>query len=168
MSKMIVIGRIGRPYGIKGWMRLISYTQPIENIQSYTQWHIQINHQWQSLDRENIQIKFNPKGYFHIKFVDCNTPEQASLYNHALIAVDREEFPELAKGEYYWSDLEGLVVMNKAGIVLGKVSHLFSTGANDVLVVKGDRERLIPYTEDVVLEVDLPKGEISVDWDETF
>ena len=85
------------------------------------------------------------------------------------IAVRREQLPKLKPGEYYWSDLEGLRVENLEGIDLGVVSHLFETGANDVLVVKGDRERLIPYTVGLaVKEVDLQAGRILVDWDADF
>jgi 16S rRNA processing protein RimM len=92
----------------------------------------------------------------------------ASLLN-TQIAVRREQLPPAAEGEYYWSDLVGLAVRTIAGVELGKVTHLMQTGANDVLVVKGDRERLIPFLQpDVVKRVDLDAGIIEVDWDPEF
>jgi 16S rRNA processing protein RimM len=85
------------------------------------------------------------------------------------IAVQREQLPALESGEYYWTDLQGLRVVNLEGVELGVVSHLFETGANDVLVVRGERERLIPYTTgEAIQEVDLDHGQITVDWDPEF
>ena len=85
------------------------------------------------------------------------------------IAVPREQLPELAENEYYWSDLQGLTVVNLDGIELGEVSHLFETGANPVVVVKGERERLIPYIwGQAIRDVDLQAGRMIVDWDPDF
>ena len=82
------------------------------------------------------------------------------------IAVPRGALPETGKDQYYWSDLEGLRVVHRDGTVLGRVAYLLETGANDVMVVEGEQERLIPFvTEKVVLGVDLDKGEIEVDWE---
>ena len=71
-------------------------------------------------------------------------------------------------GEYYWHQLEGLEVVNLSGENLGKVDRLLETGANDVLVLKGEQERLVPYTPGVVVEVDLDKGRIQVDWEKDY
>jgi 16S rRNA processing protein RimM len=77
--------------------------------------------------------------------------------------------PPAPEGEYYWTDLIGLTVINREGVTLGQVDHLLETGANDVLVVKGERERLIPFLlELVVLEVDLAQRMLRVDWEEDF
>ena len=91
------------------------------------------------------------------------------------MAIKREQLPTLGKDDYYWSDLEGLQVLTESGECLGKVSHLFETGSNDVLVVKAtgqsidDQERLIPYLwQDVVKSVDTQAGNIVVDWDKDF
>ena len=85
------------------------------------------------------------------------------------IAVNRDQLPKTTEGEYYWVDLEGLDVRTIEGVALGKVDYLFETGANDVLVVKGDRERLVPYISDQVIKsVDLQKALIVVDWDPDF
>jgi 16S rRNA processing protein RimM len=84
------------------------------------------------------------------------------------IAVSRDDFPAPASGEFYWSDLVGLQVVNAAGVVLGKVSRVFETGANDVLVVEGARERLLPFIETVIRKVDLAEGRITVDWEADY
>lgn len=107
-------------------------------------------------------------GHMRMKFSACDTPEAAALYTNLCIGVTRDQLPVLSLGDYYWSDLEGLTVINQDGICLGKVDHLFSTGSNDVLVVKGGRERLLPYTSAVMKDVNLEKGQIEVDWDAEF
>jgi 16S rRNA processing protein RimM len=85
------------------------------------------------------------------------------------IGIRRDQLPVAQPGEYYWSDLQGLNVVTVDGHPLGRVDHLMETGANDVLVVQGERERLIPFVLDqVVVDVDLDKGEIRVDWDKDF
>jgi len=83
--------------------------------------------------------------------------------------VPRSELPDPGPDSFYWTDLEGLTVRTVAGVELGVVDHLLETGANDVLVLKGERERLIPYVRGaVVTDVDLEQGVITVDWDPEF
>lgn len=169
MHNMIVVGRVGSPHGVQGWMKLHSYTQPADNILQYRHWFIQASDgAWHPVDMANIQTQASSDGHMRIKLPDCESPEAARLYTNLLIAVMRDQLPAPLPGEHYWSDLEGLSVINTAGVSFGQVSHLFATGANDVLVIKGDRERLLPYIKDVVLEVDLEKGQILVDWDADF
>jgi 16S rRNA processing protein RimM len=101
-----------------------------------------------------------------IKLAGINTPEEARLLTGKLIAITRSQLPALDQNEYYWSDLIGLTVVNKDGTVYGKVAYLIETGSNDVLVVKGDKEHAIPYLYgSVVLNVDLEKQQILVDWE---
>ncbi len=166
MDEMVVVGRVGSPHGVRGWLKLFSYTQPTDHILQYSHWFIQKHDGWEPVDMATLSIDSGNNGhYIRIKFAACNSPEAARLYTNLLIGVTRDQLPVLSKGDYYWSDLEGLTVINHEGILFGQVSHLFSTGANDVLVVKGDRERLLPYINDVILEVDLDKGQIKVNWD---
>src|SRR3546814_14474834 len=83
--------------------------------------------------------------------------------------VARSALPPPKPGEYYWVDLEGLRVVNREGIDFGCVSHLFSTGANDVLVAEGERERMIPFLQpDYVVSIDFEAGVVTVDWDPAF
>jgi 16S rRNA processing protein RimM len=162
-SKMIVVGRIGRPHGVIGWLKLNSFTDPPENIFAYPDWFIEKNGHWSPIEPLDHEIRIN---IFLIKLPDCNTPEQASLYTNINIAVSREQLALLPPDEHYWTDLEGLTVINCQGVELGKVDHLLSTGANDVLVVKGQTETLIPYIKSAVLSVDLEQQKIMVDWEE--
>ena len=159
---MITIGKFGRPHGIVGWLRLISFTDPRENIFHYPQWFIETEQQWQPLPYQDYEIQ--PQ-QFLVKLADCHTPEQAARYTNKSIAIPREELPALSEDEYYWSDLEGLTVINTQGITLGKIDHLLATGANDVMVVKGEKEILIPYINSVLRKIDLKQGRILVDWD---
>jgi len=100
---------------------------------------------------------------------DCEDRDQAQALMGREIGIRRDQLPATAPGEYYWSDLEGLKVITLEGDALGSVDHLIETGANDVLVVKGERERLIPFiSEQVIVAVDLEAGEIQVDWDKDF
>ncbi len=98
----------------------------------------------------------------------CTDRDQAHALIGAEIAIDLAQLPALGAGEYYWAQLEGLRVVNLQGVELGRVSHLLETGANDVLVVKGEREHLIPYIGAVIRAVDTEAGLIRVDWDPDF
>jgi len=103
------------------------------------------------------------------RLADCENRDQAQALMGCEIGIRRDQLPGAAPGEYYWSDLQGLKVVTIKGEQLGTVDHLIETGANDVLVVKGERERLIPFVLDqVIVNVDLDKREIQVDWDKGF
>lgn len=169
---VVVLGRFNSPFGIQGWIKVYSYTDPMENIQSYRPWLVKQNGEWKPLKVKSI--KKQGKGLI-AKLDTIDTPEAARLYCEAEIAVPREVLPTLAEGDFYWSQLQNLKVFTESGELLGRVDHLMETGANDVLVVKGDAEsidqetRLIPYVpEKVVTMVDLEAGILRVDWDPEF
>lgn len=166
-TKMIVVGRLGSPYGIRGWLKLFSYTEPADNILDYPHWFIETKSGWQPVELEEVQSDPEAR-HIRVKLVGSDTPEDAGGYTNALVAVTRDQLPDLAPGDYYWSDLEGLTVVNTVGVTLGQVDHILSTGANDVLVIKGERERLVPYITDVVLQIDLVKKQMLVAWDAEF
>ncbi len=162
----VVIGRISGFYGVHGWVKVFSYTTPITNILNYWPWQLCLHGQWQTVSVCEGQA--HGKGIIARLEAIQDRNEAARLLG-AEIAVDREQLPPTSKGEYYWADLVGLTVQNCEGVILGQVDYLFETGANDVLVVKGERERLIPFLlEQVVLEVDLAQRVLWVDWDEDF
>ena len=103
------------------------------------------------------------------RLADCENRDQAQALIGYEIGIRRDQLPATAPGEYYWRDLQGLKVISVKGELLGTVDHLIETGANDVLVVKGERERLIPFVVDqVIVNVDLDERAIHVDWDENF
>lgn len=165
-ANRVVVGQIGRPYGVQGWMKVNSFTDPDYNIMEYNPWWIEIRGQWQQLSGCQIREHGNAI-LLHIE--SCNSPEEARRYTNAKIAVAREQFGALDDGEFYWSDLEGLTVVNQNGVELGIVDYLFETGSNDVIVVKGERELLIPFLYgDVVTEVDLAAKVMRVRWDSEF
>jgi len=170
-GEMLVAGRITGCYGIRGWVKIHSYTEPQENFFRFGQW---------MLRRRGIlePVEFDAgrrqgKGLVaHIAGVDDRT--LAESYRGLEVLVGADSLPQLDKGDYYWHQLQGLQVWcsGEGGrVLLGAVDHLIETGANDVLVVKpvpgsiDDRERLIPYLPgDVVTGVDLEAGLIEVDW----
>jgi len=151
---------------VRGWVRVYSYTEPRENIIQYRPWYLRRDGDWQ--ERELVEGRQHGKGVV-ARLTDCDDRDKASTLIGCEIGIRRDQLPATAPGEYYWGDLEGLRVVTLEGDELGTVDHLFATGANDVLVVKGDRERLIPFVaEQVITAVDLEKGEIRVDWDKDF
>ncbi len=162
----IIIGRIGGAHGLKGWMKIMSFTRPKENIFKYSPWLIQVDKSWQSIEVEDSQLRGER---LLIKLADIESPEQARLYMNCDIAIQREQLPDLEEGEYYWHDLIGLEVINQEQVSLGKVSEITETGANDVLVINsGNKDKkniLIPLVMDVyVMQVDLTARQIQVDW----
>ncbi len=162
----IVIGRIGGAHGVKGWMKIMSFTRPKENIFKYSPWLIQIDESWQPIEVEDSQLRGER---LLIKLADIESPEQARLYMNCDIAIQREQLPDLEEGEYYWHDLIGLEVINQEQVSLGEVSEIAETGANDVLVLysgkKDKKNILIPLVMDVyVMQVDLTARQIRVDW----
>jgi 16S rRNA processing protein RimM len=166
-AQPVILGKITGLYGVRGWVKVYSHTEPRANIVKYSPWLIRKP----GADWQEITVR---SGKAHGKGVvaqlqGVNDRDQAAQLMGAEIAVPRSQLPAAAEGEYYWADLVGLHVVNLEGVELGKVSHLMETGANDVLVVKGERERLIPFLQpDVVTEVDLDTGRIQVDWDPEF
>ncbi|MGB6977140.1 MAG: ribosome maturation factor RimM [Gammaproteobacteria bacterium] len=161
----VVVGRFGAPHGLNGLIKVNSFTQPINNILHYRPWLIQTNGEWQPLALQTVEQRGRN---IVAKPVGCNDSEAARHYTSLDIAITRDQLPSLPAGEYYWHELVGLRVVNQEGVELGVVDSLLATGANDVLVVKGERERLIPYLKQVILRVDAAKGVIKVDWDATF
>lgn len=160
----IKIGKVGSTYGVHGWLKIQSYTEFGASILDYKPWYL-TNHREQ---KEIIDIeasKTHGNGLI-VKFKGVNSPEEARKLTGKIIEIDRSLLPILPKNEFYWSDLEGLTVINKNGVVLGKVIYLMATGSNDVLVIKGDKEYAIPYLIDrVIINIDLENREIHVDWE---
>lgn len=152
-------------YGVKGWVKVYSFTEPREGIIKYKPWLIKRQGSWQSIDVESAKIH----GQLVIaKLAGIDDRDQAALAIGAELSIAREQLPVLSENQYYWSDLIGLDVKNTENVTFGRVDHLFETGANDVLVVKGDKERLIPYIPDVIKAIDLQEQTMLVDWDEEF
>jgi len=163
--RMVVLGRITGLFGVRGWVKVHSETSPRENILAYRNWLLRDGEGFTThkLEQGNAQ----GKGVV-AKLADCNDRDQAALLVGRSIEIPRSELPQPEPDEYYWTDLEGLAVVTLEGVELGIVDHLFETGSNDVLVVQGERERLLPFTAAVIQRVDLAGGRIVVDWDPDF
>ena len=162
-TQPVVLGRISGLYGVRGWVKVYSYTEPREAVLDYDRWLLSGTDGWRAAEvaegrRHGKTVIVRLDGY-----VDR---DQAAELVGAEIGVAREDMPETEQGRFYWSDLEGLRVVHRDGTELGRVAYLLETGANDVLVVEGERERLIPFVMDkVIRDVDLQSGRIEVDWE---
>lgn len=173
-DKYAVVARITGAHGIKGWVKVHSYTQPAENVFSYKPWRVELDGRWQELEADSFRVQ--GKGTVaHLCGIDDRN--EAEALSGLDIYVLREQFDALVGGDHYWYQLQGLKVyslVDEARVLLGEVSGFLETGANDVLVVKGSddsidqKERLIPYVDQFLLKVDTDEGEILVDWDPEF
>ncbi len=172
-EKWVPVGKINGLFGVKGWMKIYSSTEPRENILSYSPWFLKKDGQWQEF--ELLDGRAHGKGVV-ASLSGISDRDRAAELIGSQIAIRRSQLPATEKGEYYWSDLQGMNVVNLQGEALGKVISLFETGANDVMVVRAEdgkkgkpRERLIPFlTDGIVHEVDSEQGIIQVDWDADF
>jgi len=170
IEELIALGKVSGVFGVKGWVKVHSYTDPREKIVDYSS--LMINHQGQWQEVKPTGGKRQGKTVV-IKLTGVDNRNEAELYIGDEIAIRQQQLEQLTEGEYYWRQLEGLNVQTTDGVELGKVHHLLETGANDVLVVRDanedGRERLIPFTiGHAVVEVDLSAQRITVDWDPEF
>lgn len=172
-SEKVILGRISGVYGVKGWVKIYSYTDPMESIVEYSPWYLRPESRYKNDDTEWTKIKLK-SGKRHAKTVvakleHCNDRDQAQALVGMQIAIEASQLETLqGEDEFYWRDLVGLTVINQQDVELGQVKSLMETGANDVLVVFSNteqRERLIPWTLGIaVTSVDLDNGVITVDW----
>ncbi len=168
--ELITLGRLTSAYGVKGWIKVVSHTDPVEAILDYRPWYVKPGHS--RLELEVDANKRHGKGLI-VHFPDCDSRDTAEKYVPSEIMVYRSQLPELGENEIYWQELMGLRVINQHGADLGIVDHLLETGANDVLVVRADemsidsRERLVPFLAGSVI-VDVDQCRISVDWEADY
>jgi len=159
---MVVMGKIVAAQGILGWVKVQTFTEYLDSLLDYDTWYVGNEQAWRPL--QVLEADVHGK-VLVAKLEGIADRTAAEKYKGQLIAVPRAELPEREEGEYYWSDLVGMSVENLAGEKFGMVDSLLETGANDVLVVKGERgETLIPFIGAVIQQVDLKKKTIRVDW----
>ena len=167
MSRQIVVGEILGAFGVRGWVKVQSHTEPPENILRYSPWRLAGG----GGEKDYRVIEGRPHGgtLVIVRLEGLSDRDQAALLHKHQVSVPRECFSHPQPGEYYWADLIGLEVRNLAGVVLGRVAGMMETGANDVMEVHGERERLIPFVMgDYVKEVRLDEGWLLVDWEADF
>lgn len=166
-GRRILLGRVHGAFGVRGELKLESFTEPARAILGYQPWTLR---DAQGVERvaEGATGRETAKGLV-ARLPGIEDRDAAEALRGTEVWVAREALPPPAPGEYYWVDLEGLRVRNADGSDFGTVSHLFSTGANDVLVARGDRERMIPFVvPDYVVSIDFEAGMVTVDWDPEF
>ena len=164
-ERRILLGRVLGAFGVRGELKLHSFTDPPAKVLKYQPWVLV--HRGVEREVANARGRDTAKGVL-LTLPDVVDRDQAEALAGAEIWVPRSRLPAPKPGEYYWVDLEGLRVVNREGVLLGTVSHLFETAANDVIVVAGDRERLVPFLDDYVLGVDFDARQVTVDWDPDF
>lgn len=155
------MGRIAAPFGVKGWIKIQPYTAATRNLLDYRTWWVGEEGDW----REIAVVEGKVQGRALVaKLEGCNDRDAAARLRGRAVAVPREALPRTQADEHYWSELIGLRIVNADAQDLGRVTAILQTGANDVLVVAGGRERLIPFIAQVIREVDPGAGVIRVDW----
>ena len=174
------MGEISSPYGVRGWVRVRSYTRPPEEILGYACWTLTPRNRpgdpggagLQAAARQSRRVTDSllQKRHLVVKLEGISSRDEAASLCGMQVCIPAGDLPDLPTGEYYWSQLVGLEVVNLAGESLGTVDHLVETGANDVLVVKypgvdADAERLIPWIPQVIRAVDIGAGSLLVDWE---
>jgi len=173
-QEWVPVGKLNGLFGVKGWVKIFSNTQPKENILSYSPWYLKRNGQWQEF--KLLSGKAHGKGVI-AQLEGCTDRDIAAELIGSEIAIKREQLAKPASGEYYWNDLIGLSVKNLDGVDLGKITSMLETGANDVIVTLSSekdnngkkRERLIPFVfEEVIQEINLEQGFMTADWDPEF
>jgi 16S rRNA processing protein RimM len=164
-ENLVVMGRIVAPFGVKGWVKIEPFTAAAKNLSAYPRWWIGDGTDWE----ERGVTEARAQGRVVVaRIAGCDDRDAAASFTGRQIAVPRAQLPIARANEYYWADLIGLDVVNEAGRDFGKVIRILETGANDVLVVQGERERLIPFIADVIAAIDLQAGLMRVNWDADF
>lgn len=160
---MVVMGKVVGAQGILGWVKVQTFTEYLDSLLDYGTWYVGNEQAWRPL--EVLEANVHGGKVVIAKLQGIVDRTAAEKCKGLLIAVPRAELPEQEEGEYYWSDLIGLTVQNLEGVDLGTVDSLLETGANDVLVVKGESgEKLIPFIASVIQQVSLKDKTIRVDW----
>jgi 16S rRNA processing protein RimM len=166
-EKLVLLGRVVGVHGVRGELKLESYTEPRTQIFRYQPWRIRSAAGETTV--HGCHGRTQGKGIV-AEMPGVDDRDAAAALVGTEIWVARSVLPAPRPGEYYWADLEGLEVVTQDGVPLGRVSHLIATGANDVMIVRdGERERLIPFLPGhFVSDVDLERGRVTVDWDPEF
>ncbi|MGZ4998221.1 MAG: ribosome maturation factor RimM [Methylobacter sp.] len=162
----ISVGKISGVFGVKGWVKVFSFTDPRENILTYSPWLLKKDDETKIVKVIDGQLQGKT---IVAQLAGVNDRDQAAGLMGWDIFITRDQLPKAAKGEYYWSELIGLNVETIDGVQLGTVESLLETGANDVIIVQGERERCLPFLKgQTIINVDLDAGKIIVDWDPEF
>jgi len=165
-DRMIVLGRFRSPFGVKGQIKVESFTEPPEALLKRSVWQVKrANGQYEPVTGMTAKAH-GASGLWLVTLPGVSTPEQAKAWGNCEIAEARSQLAPLPAGEYYWEDLRGLKVVTTDGKVLGMVDHFLEFPANPVMVVKSEQaEHWLPLTKDYLSNVNLALGQMVVDWD---
>ena len=155
------MGRILAPFGVKGWVKVQPNTAATGNLLAYKTWWVGREGDWREIAVADARVQGRALA---ARLEGCDDRDAAAALRGQSVAVPRAALPRTQSGEYYWADLIGLAVVNGSAQALGRITGVLQTGANDVLVVAGERERLIPFIAEVIREVDVTAGVVRVDW----
>lgn len=166
-NEFVVVGRLGAAHGVRGWLKVTSYTEPRSNLLDYAPWYLKNETQWQR--RDVLSAKAQGKALI-VHLDGIHDRDQALTLRGIEVAIRRDQLPSLDDDEYYWADLIGLEVVTTTNVSLGRITEMMATGANDVMVVDDDeRRRLVPFAQpQYVKSVDRENGRLTVDWDPEF
>jgi 16S rRNA processing protein RimM len=159
--RVVLLGRIGAPFGVQGWVKVTSYTQPPEGIAGYRSWNVV---RAGRAERRKVLDWKRAGRSVAVQIEGVVTREDAAALTGSDVEVDRDELPPAGPGEVYWHDLVGLVAENRDGVPLGRVASVMELPAHPVLVLSGERERLVPLVRERLIAVDLEAGRLTVDW----
>lgn len=167
----LVVGKIGAPHGVLGWVKVNSYTNELAGIFEYAPWFIGETNQTFQVEKWRVH-----KNGLVAKLNGIDDRDDAERIKNFEISINIELLPELDGDDFYWRDLVGMEVSTLKGYHLGSVKEMFATGSNDVMLVEANpndafakKQRMIPYLYDqVVIEVDRDAKLIKVDWEPDF
>ncbi len=167
---MVVMGRIVAPYGVLGWLKVLPDTETLDGLFDYPTWWVGKDDQWRELEVQEAKVH---NDVLVVKLKGVDDRDAAFACKGKQVAVPRESLPAAGEDEYYWSDLIGLTVKNTQDVDFGQIVDVLETGANDVFVVstgkeRGNVERLLPFIDQVVLNVDMQAKTMLVDWGADF
>ena len=167
-AEVVAIGQVGAPYGVRGWLHIVSFTAPPSNLLNYQPWQLRLARGadawdcWRPCALE--AVKAHGEAYV-ASFADIQDRGAAVRLAGAQIGVPASSLPPLQEDEFYWRDLIGLRVLNQNGEDLGVVERLLPAGGHDVMVVRGAAELLIPFVDVYVTDVRLDEGCIRIEWE---
>jgi 16S rRNA processing protein RimM len=165
LDPLVLLGRIAAPFGVQGWVKIQPYTAKPSGLEGYPIYWVGAKEPYKQYEVEQVAV--------HGRSVLCKLQgisgrEKAALLKGCEVGVLRHELPQNGPGEFYWSDLVGAAVVNTEGTVLGTIAEMTDNGAQSVMVVSGERERLIPFVAPIVTEVSLEKRQVIVQWGADF
>jgi len=161
MKEYLELGQIVNVRGLKGEVKLNSFAE--DDAVFETLKTVFLKRKNEMIEKQIEKVGYT-KNQVVLKFKDCNSIDEAEALRNTYLLVKREDLGELSEGVYYLADLIGLDVYTEEGELLGKVDDIYSTGANDIYVVKNEegKEKLLPGIDEVIKNIDIDSGKITV------